>query len=127
MEEPRKEEVIKGCQAQNFRQYLLKYPGGFRKNKSGTGRETGQGHGRGAGTASTDQAKAPVQATHHSSREGREEDPETTDTEAEGEEKPSRKTVQGQRQTETCGNNTGEFLEGLRKQLEEEKEKAVRS
>ena len=111
MEEPQKEEVIQSCQEQN---------------KSGTGRETGQGHGRGAETASTDRAKAPVQATHHISREGREEDPETTDTEAEGEETPSRKTAQGQRQKETRGNSTSKFLEGLRKELEEEKDKEVR-
>ena len=62
--------------------------------KSGTGRETGQGHSRGAETASTDRAKAPVQDTHHSSGEEREEDIETTDTEGEEEETPSRRAAQ---------------------------------
>ena len=54
--------------------------------------------------------QGPVQATHYSPGEEREVDPETTDTEGEGEETPGRKTAQGQSQMEICGNNTSEFL-----------------
>ena len=63
---------------------------------------------------------------HHTPREGKEKDPGTTYTEVEEDKPPIIETAQEQRKKETRGNSTSEFLEGLRKKLEEEKDKEVR-